>query len=106
MKQKGVVLAVLLVSLIVFSSGCISKIGGVADELLDGECNELEDELNQKEGIECECYPTDFVPDKLKNKTDVEGKCYCNCNSVKNNNTTKVSVVETGEGETIVSRLD
>lgn len=106
MKRKGLILVFLLVSSVVISSGCISKVGGAVDEFLGGECNDLEDEMNKKEGIECECYPTEFVPDKLKNKTDVEGKCYCNCHDVDKNETAEVSVVETGEGKTIVSQMN
>jgi hypothetical protein len=91
---------------ILLSSGCIQKFADIADVATGGDCGEVEKELQQK-GRDCKCYPTDFVPDKFKNKTGIEGKCYCVCEVGEgaNKTTKEVSIAQTRDGGYIISNM-
>lgn len=92
--------ALLLLVGILTSSGCVQKVMDAVGELSGGECAKIEKEL-EKQGADCNCYPTDMVPDKLKNISDIKGKCYCTCQV--NGKQYNVSIVQApGEGTRVV----
>lgn len=102
--NKKIVIALLLAG-IILASGCVEKIAQLKDLAGGGKCGEIEKEL-KSQGRECKCYSTDFVPKKFKNKTGVEGKCFCTCKAVKKDNVTKENVVVLeGEKGYIISHI-
>lgn len=105
MRKKLTLLPVLFILALILTSGCIQQITG---KLMGGDkieqCNKLEKTLKEREDIQCKCQPTDFVPKELRNRTGIEGRCYCNCVTAQGNKST-VSIVRTQEGRYIVSRL-
>ncbi len=80
MKQRTVLILITVSLALVLVSGCIGTVAGFIDSLRGGYCSELEKEL-EKEGMNANCYPTDFVPDLFNNDTDddidPEGRCHC-----------------------------
>lgn len=96
-------LVVLFTVSLILSSGCIQQIRKFT-EGKSSECKNIEKELKEKEGINCRCFPTDFVPKKFRNKTGIEGRCFCMCQTQKGNRT-NISVARTKEGDYIISRL-
>ncbi|MCD6477579.1 MAG: hypothetical protein J7K87_01115 [Candidatus Aenigmarchaeota archaeon] len=65
---KAFVILFLLISIVIFSSGC-----------LNNECKDLEKELSEK-NLTCHCMKGHIVPDIMKNRTDIKPKCFCVCN--------------------------
>ncbi|MFP4115792.1 MAG: hypothetical protein ACLFTQ_01100 [Candidatus Aenigmatarchaeota archaeon] len=108
MKGKGFLLVVLVVVATVTVAGCVDALRRGVDKLTGGECTELEEEIEDRPGMDCRCYPTDVVPEGIKNETEMEeleGKCYCTCSYEGSDEEVNVSVVEGPGGETIISPL-
>lgn len=104
MREKTTqVLIVLFVASIILISGCVQQIRKFSRDK-GSQCKDIEKELKEKEGINCKCIPTDFVPKNFRNKTGIEGQCFCMCQTQKGNRT-NVSVARTKEGNYIISRL-
>lgn len=101
MERSSAVLITLFLVGVVVSSGCVNRVMNLVP---GGECEKIQKGLEESERVDCKCYPTDFVPDKFKNVTDIDSKCYCTCKNVEGN-TSKIAIMETGEGQTIVTRL-
>lgn len=68
MNGKVLVGVILVLSLVLLSSGCLQE----------NECSKLENELAKK-NLTCKCAPSDVLPKEFKNRTDVEPKCFCVC---------------------------
>ena len=67
MNGKAFIVLFLLISLIIFSSGC-----------LNNECSNLEKELQDK-NLTCKCAPAKVMPKIFENRTDIRPKCFCIC---------------------------
>lgn len=92
MKRIGTVLLAFLLVAVVLSSGCLRGVSKIGDLVGGDKCDKLEKTLKEEHGIKCDCLPTDVVPEKLKNKTGIQGKCYCKC--VSGEKVYNISVVE------------
>ncbi len=108
MRSKTLFVVMLAVSAAVLVSGCTNFVRRAADRVGGGDCIELEEQLSERPGMECRCYPTDFVPEGVGNKTGLEnfeGKCYCTCSYEDVGEQVNVSIVEGPDGQTIISTI-
>ncbi|MFP4116577.1 MAG: hypothetical protein ACLFQ8_00585 [Candidatus Aenigmatarchaeota archaeon] len=108
MKVKTLAVLVLVVSATLMVSGCVDFLRRTADRVTGGECIELEKKAETRPGMDCKCYPTDFIPEGVKNQTDMEqleGKCYCTCSFEETDEEANISIVEGPDGNTIISQL-
>lgn len=107
MDGKKILVIALVVSAVLVSAGCIDAVRRGLDSFTGGECTELEEEIEEHPGMDCRCYPTDFVPEDIENRTGLEGdfvgKCYCTCTHREVDEKVNVSVVEGPGGQQIVS---
>ena len=109
MERRGLLVLVLVVFSVVLVSGCTDFLRRGADLATGGECMELEEEIEDHPGMDCRCYPTDFVPEGIRNRTGIEGevtgKCFCTCRHEAVDDDVNISIVEGPDGQDIVTRL-
>lgn len=101
MKGKVAVMMVLAVFAPLMVSGCTDFLRGAADKLSGSDCTELEERAASGPGMKCKCYPTGFIPETVKNKTEMEeleGKCYCTCSYEEKDEEVNKSIVEIPDG--------
>ncbi len=109
MKGEKVFVILLAVSAVLLVGGCVDALRRGVDRVGGGECTELEEEIEDRPNMDCRCYPTDFVPEGIQNRTgleEFEGKCYCTCSYEGMDEEVNVSIVEGPDGETVVSTVN
>ncbi len=108
MNTRSLALVAVLLTAVVMVSGCTNMLRRGLDMASGGECMELEEKIEEHPNMDCRCYPTDFVPEGLKNRTGMDGltgKCLCTCSHVGAEEEVNVSVAEMPDGERVITTV-